>query len=174
MEDKMRKKSPNQTREWIVYLPETPVGPLRLHVSDWGLTALEFAEEGSAPQPEPASPPSHLQPFIDAATRELAAYFNGTPTDFATLTLDPRGTPFQLQVWQELRRIPRGQTISYKELARRVGNPKASRAVGQANGLNPLPLIIPCHRVINADGSLGGYSSGLDRKEWLLKHEGAW
>ena len=110
---------------------------------------------------------------IEAVRRELAAYFAGVPTDFAALTLDPRGTPFQLRVWQELRRIPWGQTISYGELARRVGNPKASRAVGQANAVNPIPLIIPCHRVIAADGSLGGYSSGLDRKRWLLRHEGA-
>ena len=112
-------------------------------------------------------------PLIEAAQRELSAYFAGVPTDFAALTLDPRGTPFQLRVWQELRRIPWGQTISYGELARRVGNPKASRAVGQANAVNPIPLIIPCHRVIAADGSLGGYSSGLDRKRWLLRHEGA-
>ena len=76
-------------------------------------------------------------------------------------------------MWQELRRIPWGQTISYGELARRAGNPKAYRAVGQANAVNPIPLIVPCHRVIAADGSLGGYSSGLDRKRWLLEHEGA-
>ena len=169
----MRKKSPNHNKEWVVYLAETPVGPLRLYVTDRGLTALEFAGEESSPPPEQESPPPHLQPFIDAAKRELTAYFSGVPTDFAALTLDPRGTPFQLRVWQELRRIPRGQTISYIELARRVGNPKACRAVGQANGLNPLPLIIPCHRVINANGGLGGYSSGLDRKRWLLHHEGA-
>jgi methylated-DNA-[protein]-cysteine S-methyltransferase len=100
------------------------------------------------------------------------AYFNGSRTDFAALTLDPQGTPFQLRVWQELRRIPWGQAISYGELARRVGNPKAARAVGQANAVNPIPLIIPCHRVIAADGSLGGYSSGLERKRWLLHHEG--
>ena len=130
---------------------------------------------GKAPSlaPEQDAPPPHLKPLIEAAKRELIAYFNGSPTDFAALTLDPQGTPFQLRVWQELRRIPWGQTISYGELARRVGNPKASRAVGQANAVNPIPLIIPCHRVIAADGSLGGYSSGLDRKRWLLRHEGA-
>jgi len=103
---------------------------------------------------------------------ELASYFNGSPTTFASLPLDPQGTPFQLRVWQELRQIPWGRTISYKELAARVGNPRACRAVGQANGANPIPLIIPCHRVIAADGSLGGYSSGLERKRWLLRHEG--
>ena len=117
--------------------------------------------------------PPHLKPLVQAVRRELSTYFAGVPTDFAALTLDPRGTPFQLRVWQELRRIPWGQTISYGELARRVGNPKASRAVGQANAVNPIPLIIPCHRVIAGDGSLGGYSSGPDRKRWLLRHEGA-
>ena len=129
--------------------------------------------KGASLAPEQDAPPPHLKPLIEAAKRELIAYFNGSPTHFTALTLDPRGTPFQLRVWQELRQIPRGQTISYGELARRVGNPKASRAVGQANAVNPIPLIIPCHRVIAADGSLGGYSSGLDRKRWLLSHEGA-
>ena len=163
----------NQSQEWVFYLPETPLGPLRLCFTERGLTALEFAGEGSSSAPEQDSPPPHLQLFIEAAKRKVTAYFEGVSTDFATLTLDPRGTPFQLRVWQELRLIPWGQTISYGELARRVGNPKASRAVGQANALNPIPLIIPCHRVIAADGSLGGYSSGLDRKLWLLGHEGA-
>jgi methylated-DNA-[protein]-cysteine S-methyltransferase len=110
---------------------------------------------------------------MEAVNKELAAYFAGLPTDFAAVPLDPQGTPFQLRVWEELRRIPKGATISYRELARRVGSPKGFRAVGQANAVNPLPLIIPCHRVIAADGSLGGYSSGLDKKRWLLEHEGA-
>jgi methylated-DNA-[protein]-cysteine S-methyltransferase len=169
----MRKKSQHHNKEWIVSFPETPVGPLRLSFSDRGLTALEFAGEGSSPQPGQDSLPVHLQPLVAAAQRELAAYFNGVHTDFANFTLDPQGTPFQLRVWQELRKIPYGTTIPYRELARRVGSPKASRAVGQANAVNPIPVIIPCHRVINADGALGGYSSGLDRKLWLLRHEGA-
>ena len=169
----MRKASQNHDKEWMVYLANTPVGPLRLCFTDRGLTALEFAGEGASPAPGHDSLPPHLKPLIEAAKREMTAYFEGTPIDFAALTLDPRGTPFQLRVWQELRRIPWGQTISYGELARRVGNPKASRAVGQANAVNPIPLIIPCHRVIAADGGLGGYSSGLDRKRWLLRHEGA-
>jgi methylated-DNA-[protein]-cysteine S-methyltransferase len=108
---------------------------------------------------------------MELTSRELARYFAGS-ADFHTLTLDLHGTPFQLRVWQELRRIPWGATISYRELARRVGRPQAFRAVGQANGANPIPIIIPCHRVIAANGSLGGYSSGLERKRWLLKHEG--
>jgi methylated-DNA-[protein]-cysteine S-methyltransferase len=168
----MRKKSRNHSKEWMIYLSDTPVGPLRLYFTDQGLTALEFAEEGAPPAPEQDSYPLHLQPLIEAAKRELTAYFAGAPTDFAGLALDPQGTPFQRRVWQELRRIPRGLAISYKELAQRIGNPKASRAVGQANAVNPIALIIPCHRVIAADGGLGGYSSGLDRKRWLLRHEG--
>ena len=162
----------NQSQEYVFCLPETPMGPLRLYFTDRGLTALEFSREEASPAPQPDAPPPHLKPLIEAVKRELSAYFEGVPTDFAALTLDPRGTPFQLLVWQELRRIPWGQTISYGELARRVGNPKASRAVGQANAVNPIPLIVPCHRVIAADGSLGGYSSGLDRKRWVLRHEG--
>jgi methylated-DNA-[protein]-cysteine S-methyltransferase len=169
----MRRKAAKHNKEWLVFLAETPVGSLKLFFTDRGLTALEFAGKGASLAPEPDAPPPHLKPLVEAAKRELIAYLNGSPTDFTALTLDPRGTPFQLRVWQELRRIPRGQTISYGELARRVGSPKASRAVGQANAVNPIPLIIPCHRVIAADGSLGGYSSGLDRKRWLLRHEGA-
>ena len=95
-------------------------------------------------------------------------YFAGKPVNFEALPLDPQGSPFHLRVWQELRRVPSGATVSYQELARRLGNPKAARAVGQACGANPIPLIVPCHRVIAADGSLGGYSSGLPRKRWFL------
>jgi methylated-DNA-[protein]-cysteine S-methyltransferase len=163
----------NQFQEYIVGLPETPLGPLRLCFTDRGLAALEFAGDGSAPLLADDSLPKHLLPLIEAVRWELSTYFAGSRTDFTALTLDPRGTPFQLRVWQELGHIPRGQTISYGELARRVGNPKASRAVGQANAVNPIPIIVPCHRVIAADGGLGGYSSGLDRKRWLLRHEGA-
>jgi len=169
----MRKKSPDPAEEWVFCLPETPLGPLWFGLTDRGLAALEFAGDGPVSRLPDDSLPNHLMPLIEAVRRELSAYFAGVPTDFAALTLDPRGTPFQLRVWQELRRIPWGQTISYGELARRVGNPKASRAVGQANAVNPIPLIIPCHRVIAAGGSLGGYSSGPDRKRWLLRHEGA-
>ncbi len=164
-----RKKANSQSREWLYRFGETPLGPLCLYFTEQGLSALEFG----CPTPEGPPPPPALVPVIDAVKKALADYFAGVPTDFATLTLDPRGTPFQRRVWQELRRIPRGGTISYGELARRVGNPKAPRAVGQANAVNPLPIIIPCHRVIAGDGSLGGYSSGLDRKRWLLRHEGA-
>ena len=166
-----RKRANDPSREWLYHFGETPLGPLCLYFTERGLSALEFG----CPEPAPEGPPPtpSLRPLMEAVNQELAAYFAGLPADFAAVPLDPQGTPFQLRVWEELRRIPRGATISYRELARRVGSPKGFRAVGQANAVNPLPLIIPCHRVIAADGSLGGYSSGLDKKLWLLKHEGA-
>ena len=105
------------------------------------------------------------------AVAQLGEYFKGERVDF-DLTLAPSGTPFQMSVWKALRGIPHGSAISYAELAARCGSPKASRAVGGANGRNPIPIIIPCHRVIAADGALGGFSSGLDNKRALLALEG--
>ena len=101
---------------------------------------------------------------------QLDAYFAGELESFE-LDLDPHGTPFQQRVWAELARIPYGETISYSELAHRLGDPKLVRAVGLANGRNPISIVIPCHRVIGADGSLVGYGGGLERKRWLLEHE---
>ncbi len=109
---------------------------------------------------------------LRAAEAQLREYFAGARTRFA-LPLAPQGTPFQLGVWQELARIPYGATISYAELAQRVGKPTAMRAVGAANGRNPLPIVLPCHRVIGADGSLTGFGGGLPVKEFLLRLEGA-
>ena len=108
-------------------------------------------------------------PF-DAAREQLDAYFAGELEEF-DLPLAPHGTPFQLRVWDELRRIPFAETISYKELALRLGDLKLVRAVGTANGRNPLSIVIPCHRVIGTDGTLVGYGGGLERKRWLLDHE---
>ena len=160
---------------------ETPLGLAFLFFSPNGLQRLAFPGEkdlkeevvmGSTPETQ-ALPQGVLKDGHDRVAQALEDYFAGNPAPFASLDLDLQGTPFQLRVWQELRKIPYGETISYLELATRLGNPKATRAVGQANANNPIPLIIPCHRVIAADGSLGGYSSGLDRKRWLLRHEGA-
>jgi methylated-DNA-[protein]-cysteine S-methyltransferase len=109
---------------------------------------------------------------LSEVTKQTAEYFSGQRKDFS-LPLAPEGTTFQQHVWQELLKIPHGQTLSYGELATRVGNPKASRAVGAANGQNPISLMIPCHRVIGSDKSLTGYGGGLNVKEALLKHEGA-
>ena len=166
------KKTKQSSRELTVFLANTPLGHVILTFTPKGLAALDFSEEESNISFGPP-PPATMDAMMDKVAKELQNFFAGKPADFSQVPLDLQGTPFQIKVWQELRRIPRGDKISYKELARRVGSPKASRAVGQANALNPIPVIIPCHRVISADGSLGGYSSGLDKKRWLLKHEGA-
>ena len=108
--------------------------------------------------------------LVAEARRQLIAYFRGKLRKF-DLPLSPEGTPFQRRVWEALREIPYGETVSYGELARRIGNPKASRAVGAANGRNPIPIVIPCHRVIGADGTLTGFGGGLEIKESLLEHE---
>ena len=110
--------------------------------------------------------------LLDEARRQLVAYFAGGLRAF-DLPLAPNGTEFQRRVWTELTRIPFGATISYARLARRVSNAAAVRAVGAANGRNPIPIIVPCHRVIGSDGSLTGFGGGLPRKQWLLRHEGA-
>ena len=111
-------------------------------------------------------------PVLQAAETQLREYFAGERLAF-DLPLAPRGTPFQLQVWQALARIPYGSTVSYAQLAQAVGNPEAMRAVGAANGRNPLPIVLPCHRVIGADGSLTGFGGGLPTKQFLLQLEGA-
>ena len=110
-------------------------------------------------------------PFAEAR-QQRAAYFAGRLTDF-DLPTAPTGTAFQMRVWQKLRRIPHGQTVSYGDLARRIGSPNACRAVGLANGRNPLSIIVPCHRVVGANGKLTGYAGGMARKQALLRLEGA-
>jgi methylated-DNA-[protein]-cysteine S-methyltransferase len=109
---------------------------------------------------------------LDKTEKQLKEYFAGSRTTF-DLPLEPSGTDFQLSVWELLRKIPYGVTTSYGELARRLGEPKASRAVGAANGANPIPIIVPCHRVVGSKGELTGFGGGIERKRWLLEHEGA-
>ena len=155
----------------------SPVGELLLAASDAGLVAIRFERNRHGPDPRAASVPSPEASDAEAriladARAQLDAYFAGALKDF-DLPLDPCGTPFQQKVWAALREIPFGRTISYAQLARRTGDPKAVRAVGAANGRNPIPLVVPCHRVIGADGSLVGFGGGLERKRWLLCHEGA-
>lgn len=106
-------------------------------------------------------------------SRALRAYFAGDLSAIDDLQVSPAGTEFQRRVWRELRTIPCGETLSYGELARRIGNPAAVRAVGLANGANPVGIVVPCHRVIGADGTLTGYGGGIERKRWLLAHERA-
>jgi methylated-DNA-[protein]-cysteine S-methyltransferase len=148
----------------------SPIGPLTLTAIDGRLTGLHLHE-----QRHPPAGSDSWQRDDDAfgdVVEQLTGYFRGARTEF-DVPLDLAGTEFQRRVWSRLRDIPYGETISYSELARRAGSPKASRAVGLANGRNPIAVIVPCHRVIGADGSLTGYGGGLDRKVWLLEHEGA-
>lgn len=149
---------------------ETPIGTVLLTSDGAALTGILLGAE--RPGPDAARNgrrDDDAVPFA-AARAQLAAYFRGERTEF-DLPLAPDGTPFQQRVWAELRKIPYGATLSYGELARRVGRPNGARAVGLANGRNPLPIVIPCHRVIGADGSLVGYGGGLDRKRALLELE---
>ena len=107
---------------------------------------------------------------LEPVVSQLKQYFKGERKEF-DLKLSPKGTDFQKRVWEELRKIPFGKTVSYQQIANQLGNPKVIRAAASANGKNPIPIIIPCHRVIGSDGSLTGYSGGLQRKKWLLEHE---
>ncbi|HYX36146.1 MAG TPA: methylated-DNA--[protein]-cysteine S-methyltransferase [Oligoflexus sp.] len=144
------------------------LGPLFLVASEEGLCGVHWEEQPSPFLKDHTMVPA-AQHLLEAA-EQIEAYLNGERKLF-DVTLAPQGTAFQREVWNELRQIPYGQTISYQELAIRVKRPKACRAVGSANGKNPLTLIIPCHRVIASNASLGGYSGGLDRKSWLLSLE---
>lgn len=139
----------------------TPMGPLTLFAQENRLTALVFGDFGSY----------DYLPLFGETQRQLEEYFAGSRQNF-DLPLNPGGTDFQRRVWRTLLDIPYGTAISYRELARRADCPRGYQAVGQANGRNPLPILIPCHRVIGADGTLGGYSGGLDRKRFLLDLEG--
>lgn len=140
---------------------DTPIGPLAIREEDGAICAIDFTEGELCP---PAAP------LLQEAARQLAAYFDGTLTEF-NLPIRMEGTAFRLQCWQALCTIPYGETISYGEQAKRIGNPKAVRAVGGANHHNPISIVVPCHRVIGADGSLTGYGGGVDKKKWLLEHE---
>ncbi len=147
---------------------ETSIGSLLLTATDSGLQSVLFSKNGRPAAPDPAWREDG-SPFQETI-RQLRAYFAGELKTF-DLALVPQGTPFQQKAWGELCRIPYGETISYGELAKRIGNPNASRAVGLANGSNPIPIIIPCHRVIGSNGKLTGYGGGLPIKEKLLALE---
>lgn len=152
-------------RLWKV-TQESPVGALTLVATDDALVGLLMEEHGSGP-------PQAIErstPLLQRAGAQIDEYFAGTRRDF-DLPLAPRGTEFQREVWAVLRTIPFGATWSYAQVARRLGRPRAVRAVGAANGGNPIAIVIPCHRVVGSDGSLTGYGGGLPRKRWLLAHE---
>ena len=145
----------------------SPIGMLTITSNGSALTHLLIARDDET-DVELVAPETDA--VLAAAREQLDAYFDMRLTRF-DLPLEPRGTDFQRRVWESLRVIPFGETISYAELARRIDNPKAVRAVGAANGRNPLMIVVPCHRVIGADGSLTGFGGGIDRKRWLLDHE---
>lgn len=145
----------------------TPLGDLLLVAVDGALVRAHFP-----PFERPEAPPSPGEPVLVEAARQLTEHFAGQRTDF-DLPLAPPGTAFQRRVWDELRRIPYGTTATYGELAERLGDPKCVRAVGLANGRNPIAVVVPCHRVIGSDGKLRGYAAGIERKQRLLALEDA-
>jgi methylated-DNA-[protein]-cysteine S-methyltransferase len=154
---------------------DSPIGPLTLAERGMRLCLLHFREDGPAidatlerwypGEPRDRRPIAQLRAV-------LSRYFAGEITAIDDIPVELNGTDFQKRVWQALRRIPAGSTLSYGALARRIGEAAAVRAVGAANGANPVALVVPCHRVIGSDGTLTGYGGGLDRKRWLLVHEG--
>jgi methylated-DNA-[protein]-cysteine S-methyltransferase len=148
----------------------SPLGKLLLTSDGRALTGLFMTRLAEESAPEMAARWKQDDGPFRGVCEQLAAYFEGEATSF-DVPMDAAGTTFQRRVWRELCAIPYGTAISYVELARRIGQPTASRAVGGANGRNPISIIVPCHRVIAADGTLGGYGGGLDRKRWLLDHE---
>ncbi|MFJ4206382.1 methylated-DNA--[protein]-cysteine S-methyltransferase [Streptomyces sviceus] len=147
---------------------DSPYGPLTLVADDGVLCGLYMTDQRHRPPEETFGAPD--DGWSKEAEDQLTAYFSGERREF-TLELRLHGTPFQRTVWEQLRRIPHGETRTYGELADALGNPKASRAVGLANGRNPIGIIVPCHRVVGADGSLTGYGGGLERKQRLLDFE---
>lgn len=158
---------------------DTPLGPLTLMASPQGLRSVGWEGEAVGVISDGGWPLSGSEAVADrssaaevlrTAATQLEEYFRGLRTTF-DLPLAPPGTPFQRAAWEILRTIPFGQTMTYGEQARRLGNANKARAVGAANGRNALPIIVPCHRVIGADGSLTGFSAGMERKAWLLRHE---
>ena len=154
--------------ETLYTFMETPIGRLLLAGDGRRLSLVGFPRGKGLVTPRPQW--RRDDDAFSRAKEQLRDYFDGTRREF-DLPLDLRGTGFQLMVWRELARIPYGETISYGELARRVGQPDASRAVGAANGANPIPIVIPCHRVIGANGSLTGFGGGIETKKWLLALE---
>jgi len=156
---------------------ESPIGPLLLVVGDDLIHVAEFDSDPEQVRArlEPRFRSYDLTPRKNPSgySKKMRDYFKGDLRAIDEIQVHRGGTPFQNRVWKELRAIPAGETCSYADIARAIGRPTATRAVGAANGRNPIAIIVPCHRVIGADGTLTGYGGGLDRKRWLLEHEGA-
>lgn len=145
---------------------DSPIGTLELTSEANSLVELSFVDRAESVEPQPKE-----SGILSQAVAQLNEYFDGKRRAF-DLPLSPEGTAFQKEVWKSLGKIPYGQTITYGKLSEQLGNPKAIRAVGAANGSNPIPIIIPCHRVVGSGQKLTGYSGGIERKRWLLRHEG--
>ncbi len=141
----------------------SPIGTLAISADEKGITRVDFTEERTSHQESP---------LTIACKQELREYFEGERTCF-TVPLNAKGTPFQKEIWAILHEVPYGAILTYTEVAKKYGNIKTIRAVGAANGANPLAIITPCHRITGKDGKLVGYAGGLWRKKWLLNHEGA-
>jgi methylated-DNA-[protein]-cysteine S-methyltransferase len=159
-----------QLTDGYISVMDSPLGKLVLQSTDQAITSIHIAGFRQPADLPEISPDSSLPSCLHACKSQLRAYFEGTRKKF-DLPISLYGTTFQQKVWNELLNIPFGSTISYLELARRLGDPKVIRAAGSANGKNPVAIIIPCHRVIGSDGSLIGYAGGLENKRWLLEHE---
>ena len=159
------------TRPYASIHMRSPLGPMKLTGTEKSLTALDFVDEKEG---TPADTENSRRPpaVLTDAAAQLDDYFKGRRAVF-TLPLAPAGTAFQVRVWQALQKVPYGRTVSYGDIARAIGHPNACRAVGGANNRNPISIVIPCHRIIGADGRLTGYGGGLWRKKWLLEHEQA-
>lgn len=142
---------------------ESPIGYLRILSNGKAIKEIKFMDSDG-----PEDPDIHTE----SARTQLREYFDGLRDSFQ-LELAPEGTDFERSVWKQLLEIPNGNTCTYGDVAKKIGDSKASQAVGRANGKNPIAIVIPCHRVIGSDNKLTGYAGGLERKEWLLKHEGA-
>jgi O-6-methylguanine DNA methyltransferase len=161
---------------------DTPVATMRAVSLGDALCSLEFFHEGRMARLDArlarwfkdAEIVDRETPVIARAREWLRAYFAGESADISPLILELRGAPFEVRVWNALKKIPAGTTTTYGAIAREVGSPDASRAVGMANGANPIAIIVPCHRVIGSNGTLTGYGGGLETKSWLLSHERRW
>lgn len=159
----MKTKNKAQTNGGCFAYYDSPIGIIEVGCSDDAVTSLVFVEERRTGVAS--------NDMCDKAVRQVSEYFDGKREKF-DLEIELEGTEFQQEVWEGLDNIPFGQTVSYRDLARTIGKPSAVRAVGAANGSNPISIILPCHRVVGSDGGMTGYGGGLWRKEWLLKHEG--
>lgn len=155
-------KSQLDLNSMITYY-QSPIGFLEIRGTAENITAVNFVDSETKQSDQ-------VSTLLAGCVQQLDEYFHHKRWEF-DLPLSPQGTSFQQSVWDELRKIPYGLTVSYLEIGKRIGNPKAVRAIGSANGANPIPILIPCHRVIGANGKLVGYGGGIWRKEWLLKHE---